>query len=164
MKFLFLLAVIAVIAIIFLKAKQRTRNAGNSDSPKISTPAPYFGKTVLSDPEQSLFIRLMEAMPEKVILAQVAVPALIGIRKNQNWQAQFNEISKKYVDFVVCNPDFTVYAVIELDDMSHQRGDRIKADAIKDVAFEAAGFRMIRFDVREMPDVETIKSKLTQLS
>jgi len=122
---------------------------------------PYYKKQFLTEPEQTLFIRLMEALPINVILAQVSMQALIGIKRNRNEQGQRNGIAKKYVDFVICRPDFSVAAVIELDDPSHERPDRIEADTVKNIAFRAAGIPLIRFDVRAMPTVEEIRARMT---
>lgn len=162
MKSLTLLIVFAVLAFIVLSLLKKRGRSG--ERPTANNGAiPYFRKMPLSDPEQVLFHRLSEAAPGAHVLAQVALPALVGIRKNPNWQAQFNEISRKYVDFIVCNPDLSVKAVIELDDSTHQRGERIRADAIKDYVFKTIGVPMIRFDVREMPSVETIRRTIEKI-
>lgn len=141
---------LALVALVFViqALKSRHRDTG---------PAPYYLKEPLSSPEQVLFHRLREALPEMIVLAQVAMPAMIGIRKNPNWQRQFNEISRKHVDFAICGPDLSLKAIIELDDSTHQRPDRIKSDAIKDATFTAIGIPVIRFNVRNMPDTNRIK-------
>lgn len=163
-KMIVLVVVLALIGLALkaMKGKRKTDGSDGSEiKPQSATgPAPYFKKAPLTEPEQVMFHRLREALPEQIILAQVAMSAMVGIRKNENWQTQFNEISRKYVDFVVCNQDFSMRAIIELDDSTHQRGERIKADAIKDAAFQAIGVPVVRFDVREMPTVETIRSAI----
>jgi len=167
MTHLIILSVIAVLCFIgaimvFIKI-MRNQNPqatdeqvvikGNFTKNNVRQIPPYFRKAPLSEPEQVFFHRLKEALPEKILLAQVSMSALLGVRKtgNDSYQTQFNEISRKYVDFVVCNQDFSVVAVIELDDSSHQRGDRIKADVVKDVAFQTINCPLIRFDNRSMP-------------
>ncbi len=87
---------------------------------------------------------------------------LVGIKKKNNpkWQTQFNEINQKHVDFVVCRPDFSVEAIVELDDSTHQRTNRIKSDVVKDVAFSAINYPLIRFHVRHMPSVEEIREAI----
>lgn len=130
---------------------------GDSDERTIP---PYYKKMPLTDDEQKLFIRLMEALPINVILAQVSMQALIGIKPNPNERTQRNKIDRKYVDFVICRPDFSVEAVIELDDSTHERPDRKKSDAVKDVAFSAVNCPLIRFHVRHMPSVEEIREAI----
>ncbi|MDD4929829.1 MAG: DUF2726 domain-containing protein [Gallionella sp.] len=62
------------------------------------------------------------------------------------------------LDFVVCNKDFSIVAVIELDDATHQRQDRQAADAKKDKALASAGVRIIRWQVMSIPDLASIQS------
>jgi hypothetical protein len=42
---------------------------------------PYFGKAPLTPAERELYVRLREAMPECVVLAQVALSSLVGVRE-----------------------------------------------------------------------------------
>ncbi len=61
-------------------------------------------------------------------------------------------------DFVVCNKDSRVIAVIELDDSSHWRNERRLADSKKDKALTSAGIPIVRWKVGALPDEQTIKS------
>lgn len=51
-------------------------------------------------------------------------------------------------------------AIVELDDGTHKREDRIKSDEIKNAAFAAIGVPLIRFHVRELPSVQQIRTAL----
>jgi very-short-patch-repair endonuclease len=53
--------------------------------------------------------------------------------------------------------DSSVLAVIELDDKSHESESRRRTDAKKDRATSAAGIRMIRWNVKAMPDQDFIR-------
>lgn len=120
---------------------------------------PYFGKAPLTPAERELYARLREAVPECVVLAQVALSSLVGVREQGNWRQWFNRISQKSVDFVLCLPhDFTVVAVIELDDRTHGRSDRQRADAAKDDALKVAGHPVLRFKCSDVPSVEKIRT------
>ena len=152
---LILLGIVAVLLLLaFIKAKSSTGAAGDTTR--------YYRKAVLSDVEQVLFQRLREALPDVVVLAQVALPAMIGLKKpvDRDYWALFNAIRAKHVDFVICNADFSVRAVVELDDGTHEREDRKKSDHIKNGAFAATGMPLIRFNVRQMPSVEQIRTAL----
>ncbi|MDP3511705.1 MAG: DUF2726 domain-containing protein [Sulfuritalea sp.] len=120
----------------------------------------FYGKKPLSEAEQVLYFRLKEAMPECIVLAQVALPALVGIESGRDYRAAFNRIASKYVDFVVCLTDFTVVAVVELDDKSHARPDRVRADTTKDNALRLAGHPILRFKVHRMPTVEQLRAAI----
>lgn len=148
-----LLAVLALVVRLVL-ARLRS-NSGQDPNP------PYFGKKPLTAPEMELYGRLREAMPECIVLAQVALSSLVGVKERDDWRLWFNRISQKSVDFVLCLPqDFTVVAVIELDDLSHARSDRQRADTAKNVALRVAGHPIIRFKRHAMPTINEIRATI----
>jgi very-short-patch-repair endonuclease len=49
------------------------------------------------------------------------------------------------VDFVVCLPDSTIVAAVELDDASHGSPVRIARDDKKNKALQAAGIKLLRY-------------------
>lgn len=157
MKTLLFIAFILAGALLLtaaLKAK-RSRRLGLVPTPQ------YYGKKPLTAPEQEMYRRLKQAMPECVVLAQVSLSSLVGVKEGEDWRRWFNRISQKSVDFVLCLPhDFTVVAVIELDDLSHTRPDRVRADTTKDVALRIAGHPILRFKRHTMPTVEQIRLRI----
>ena len=58
-------------------------------------------------------------IPDHVVLAQVAFSQLVGVKKGENFTAIWNRYNRLTADFVVCNKDFSIAAVLELDDRSH---------------------------------------------
>lgn len=168
MKTLIVLAILGWLIVMVLKAAKKKADSGAirakdtegdaTDSASNIRDARFFSKSVLTEIEQTLFHRLKEACSEQTVMAQVAMSALVGIRKSPEWKAHFNQISRKYVDFVLCNPDFSVFAVVELDDKTHEQYDRWKSDDVKNVAFKSAGIRLIRFKAKDLPSVEQIKA------
>lgn len=120
----------------------------------------YSPTKVMSKAEQILYFRLKDALPDHIVLAQVALSRVITPRKGQNALAAFRSISQKSLDFVVCHKDGSVLAAIELDDDSHKRQNRIKADAAKDSALESAGVKLVRWHVRSIPDEAEIKAMI----
>ncbi len=148
---LLLVFVIAAIAFLaFLKAKGQD---------KINNEVwPFYAKKPLSRAEQILYFRLTKALPEHIILAQVQLSRLLDVKKGNNFQAWSNRINRMSVDFVVCNKDSSILAVIELDDATHQREDRQAADAKKDKALASANVRVVRWEAKAIPDAATIQS------
>ncbi len=121
---------------------------------------PFYAKRPLSNPEQALYFRLVEALPDHLVLAQVQLSRFLGVKQGHDHQAWMNRINRMSADFVVCAKDASVLAVIELDDASHERAVRQSADARKESALKAAGIRLIRWRATALPDVATIKSTL----
>jgi very-short-patch-repair endonuclease len=121
---------------------------------------PLKPKPVLSIPEQKLYWRLVEALPDSVVLAQVQLSRMLQIEATQGRQAILNRIDRKSADFVVCSKDLQPRVVVELDDASHARAGRRKADADKDAAIKAAGLQVVRFSVKAMPSSEEIRTAI----
>jgi very-short-patch-repair endonuclease len=154
MKFILLLLLIFAVLMVLSFLKAKAAAAGEEGA------WPFYAKSPLSKPEQVLYFRLLQAMPEHIVLAQVQLSCLLGVKKGHNYRAWLNRINRMSADFVVCNKDLSIVAVIELDDATHQRQDRIIADAKKDRALTAAGIRVIRWQANSMPDVATIRATL----
>lgn len=87
------------------------------------------------------FFRLTQAFPNHIILAQVQFSQLLGVKKGYNYQSWLNRINRMSADFVVCNKDASIVAIIELDDATHHRADR-----------RAAEIRVIRWQAKSIPD------------
>lgn len=144
--------IVIVVALLFLKAKSQISSG--------SEVWPFYSKKLLSSPEQILYFRLIEALPENIILAQVQLSRFLGVKKGHNFHSWSNRINRMSADFVVCNKDSSIVAVIELDDSTHDKPDRQAADAKKDKALEAAEIKIIRWQAKSMPDITSIKSAL----
>lgn len=149
-----ILLLIIVVAAIAILAKVKSQGGSSNEA------WPFYAKKPLSQPEQILYFRLVQALPEHIVLAQVQLSRLLGVKKGNNYQAWFNRINRMSADFVVCNKDSSIVAVIELDDATHQREDRLAADAKKDRALSSADIRVIRWQVKAIPDIATIQSFL----
>ena len=147
---LFIVVVVALLGII--KAK-----SGSAIGNEVW---PFYAKKPLSQPEQVLYFRLVEALPEHIILAQVQLSRLLGVKKGNNYQSWLNRINRMSADFVVCNKDSSILAVIELDDTSHEKPDRQAADAKKDKALSAAEIKIVRWQAKAIPDITAIKAML----
>lgn len=80
------------------------------------------------------------------------------MKKGNDFQAWSNRINRMSADFVVCNKDSSIVAVIELDDATHQRKDRQTADAKKDKALSSADIRIVRLQAKALPDIVAIQS------
>lgn len=149
------LAVVVGIAAIVVAALQ-TKTGRASEAGEW----PYYAKKPLSAPEQILYLRLSGALPQHMVLAQVGLSRLLGVKKGSSFHAWNNRINRMSVDFVVCGKDSSIVAAIELDDASHDRDDRRVADAKKDRALAAAGIRIIRWQARAIPDEASIKAQI----
>jgi very-short-patch-repair endonuclease len=147
------LVAVAFVAVALFIAAKVTLVAGSEEGPW-----PFYAKKPLSVPEQILYFRLGKSLPEHIVLAQVGLSRLLGVKKGNNCQAWQNRVNRMSADFVVCSKDSSIIAVIELDDASHEREDRKVADAKKEKALAAAGIRIIRWQAKSLPDEIAIKA------
>ncbi len=152
--FVLLLVVLASVALAVLK-KRGLLGAGGG-------PWPFYVKRPLSQPEQILYHRLVRSLPEHIVLAQVQVSRVLGVKKGFNFHEWNNRINRLSYDFVVCTKDSTVLAAIELDDKSHASKSRAETDAKKEKASSAAGVRLIRWHVKSLPDQTEIQAAFTE--
>jgi hypothetical protein len=150
----FLLIALAAIALTVL----RKRGLSGPDNGTW----PFYAKPLLSQPEQVLYDRLVTSLPEQIILAQVQVSRVLGVKKGFNVREWNNRINRMSYDFVVCAKDSSVVAAIELDDPSHESSTRAEADERKAKATSAAGIRLIRWHVTSLPTRAAIKAALAQ--
>jgi hypothetical protein len=107
-------------------------------------------KPLLSQSEQLLYARLVRAFPGHVILAHVALSRFL------------------MANFVVCRPDFTAVAAVELDEPTTKSSDAQRCAARhkhhrKDVQLQAAGVKVIRVAAHDLPDERALKSLVAAL-
>lgn len=126
--------------------------------PKINT-SEFYGIKPLSKVEQVAYWRLVEACgPDKIILAQVAFSSFIrrkgGDRKGR--ASNFGKARQKVADFVICNKDFSIFAIVEIDDKTHTK----EKDEARDRITEAAGFKTFRVLAEELPTAIEFRSAL----
>lgn len=148
-----LVAVALACAILLISRPQRAP----------AVPPRYQQVRPLTDAEQALYWRLVEALPECVILSQVTFsrfmkPDTGGVAPRREYHALRNRISQKTIDFLVCLKDFTVVAAIELDDSSHVEA----SDHARDELLRAAGIAVLRMPSRDMPTVARLRELFTR--
>ncbi len=80
-----------------------------------------------------------------MICPKVRLADLVNVKSGYSkstWQKKFNRICSKHVDFVLCDPDLHVKLIVELDDRSHERQDRIERDSFVDAVLTGAGYKI----------------------
>lgn len=154
-----LLIVIAIIlivaAIIFVQRRGLLGKSGGDVWP-------FYTKRPLSNPEQVLYHRLVAALPGHIILAQVQVSRVLGVKKGFKFNEWNNRINRLSYDFVVCSKDSAVLMAIELDDKSHDKSSRADTDRKKEKATAAAGVPLVRWHVKSLPDAAAINAAVSQ--
>jgi hypothetical protein len=156
LKLLILVALVAMVGALAVLVLTRILRPAQG-----SVQWPFYAKKVLSPPEQILYHRLVRALPECLVLAQVQLSRVLGVKKGSNFGEWNNRINRLSLDFVVCLKDSTVVAAIELDDSSHKEARRAEADARKARALEAAGIKLLRWSTNSIPNEAAIRLAFT---
>jgi hypothetical protein len=113
---------------------------------------PLAARSVMTAREQELFRMLAELYPDHVVLAHVALSQFIDVTPGTSGRSGWrNRFSQLVADFVLCTKDFSIVAVIELDDLSPLGTDRRASDARKAFAVASAGLRLARIAAGPLP-------------
>lgn len=139
-----------ILALIFIISTVIKQNRAKSKLPLVLK-----RKQILTNREQQMFSILTSALPECVVLAQVAFSALVTA---DAWESR-NRFNRKVADFVLCSQNMNVIAVIELDDRSHI--GREHHDRERDAMLKQAGYTTIRYP--NIPTIETIRRDIEKL-
>jgi hypothetical protein len=112
-------------------------------------------KRLLTPNEIEFLYRLQRALPAHHVFPQVSFAAFLTddgkLSRKSSWavRARFD---RKIADYVVCDQNFSIIALVELDDRTHDA----KADRHRDAITRAAGYQTIRFQSRQKPSVAEI--------
>lgn len=115
---------------------------------------------VVSPPEKILYERLQKALPELVVLAQVHLPRVIQPASKS--KGPLERIIRKSLDFVICDAMFVPLVAIEVNDRSHNAGDRIASDIDKAAALKSAGIPLLTWEARKLPNVDAIRAAILE--
>ena len=122
---------------------------------KPETNAKFHPKRPLSEPEQILYWKLKTALPDHVVLPQIAFSRFLytkGATSKENFR-KFGSGRQKVADFLICNKSFYILAIVELDDSSHNP----QRDDARDEILKEAGLKLFRWKVGQMPTENEIK-------
>lgn len=134
--------ILLVICLSFIDQKSSRKSKGAQNYP-------FVLRRFLS-PQEHKFYQAIKAIADNygyVIMSKVRLADLVEVKKginNSEYYSHFAKIKAKHVDFVLCDSDtVTPIAVIEIDDKSHNRPDRIERDKFVDGLFEAVNLPII---------------------
>jgi len=155
------------------KSEAVTDASGSKDEASneiISDTSKYLLKnSLLTNREQNFFDVLSPVAAElgllvaiKPRLADFITVNLNQYEKGSGYFTYFNQINKKHVDFLLCEPLTTKPIVaLELDDKSHQQKDRIDRDEFVNKLYEEIGLPVLRI---ERYNQEILKEKLQNVA
>lgn len=108
----------------------------------------------LTDNEREFFWRMCKALPGTYIFPKVAASALLEPKKSarERRNSEFGEMSRKLVDFVICDAGLKLLCVVQLDDGTGEHNWNRKIDQY----FSRVGIKTIRWQSNLKPSFEQI--------
>jgi Protein of unknown function (DUF2726) len=155
-------SILMILGRLWLTIRRKTASA----STIAATPhdVPLAQRSILTPSEAKVFRVLQDAVGSQyAIFPQLSLWTLIDIpNKDCRDAAAFrNRISQKRVDFVLVDPaTLKTQMVIELDDRSHKREDRMTRDAFVENVLNRAGIKLVRIPVASTYESRTLRSRL----
>ncbi len=135
-----------------------------SQEPEPSLPKMMVNKKFITASEKNFYLVLRHVLGERGhVLAQVSLAQLIYLPGTNNTNpgraTWWNKLSRRSVDFLICDPDtLRPLVAIELDEPSHAKPKRQQRDMEVEQAFRAAGLPLLRvlagrsYNTREIAD------------
>lgn len=157
---LFLIVVGIVVGLLVSMMTKRTKHDDGLG---------FISRDVLFTPAERSFLGVLEQALDsryrifgKVRLGDIVKPAK-GLTAGKRATAQ-NRINQKHVDFVVCAAaDLALIGVLELDDQSHGREDRVERDELVDQALAMAGIPVLRFSGKKGYALQEVRARLAEI-
>lgn len=147
---MFIMILDKVIFPLIAKRKRKGRTTAPKSNLKIYTSGSYLNAyhavPLLTNREQKEYQKLRQYAQEKNVLICPKVRLLDLVTPkpgSKNYKALLSKVMSKHVDFVICNQNMQVLGIIELDDTTHLRKDRIERDEFVDTVLKGAGYRIV---------------------
>lgn len=139
-----------IIIPLIAKKKRKGRSIAPKNSIKIYNSgdycSAYHAVPLLTSREQNEYQKLRVYAQERnvIICPKVRLLDLVNPKPgSKNYQTLLHKVMSKHVDFVICSQDMQVLGIIELDDTTHLRKDRIQRDEFVDTVLLGCGYKIL---------------------
>ncbi len=152
--------ILAAILIVYVAIEVLSQPIGPEKLPYVKK------KYLLTQSERKLFAILNESFSQQYyIFPQIHIASIINVKSGtREWQKYFNKIIRKSNDFTIFDKvNISPLLAIELDDITHDREDRIERDGFVDSAFNAAGIPIKHIKTVDLDNPEKIKIEILQI-
>lgn len=124
----------------------------------VNIPRQYKAKELMTNNEIEFFQRLIKAFPQYYVFPQVSLGAILAAAEIDAAQRNGTRMTfaQKMADYVICNQQMKIVAIVELDDKTHNK----EKDDKRDNMLQTAGYKTIRFESKHKPTVEELAKLL----
>lgn len=89
-------------------------------------------------------LRYIAEIKGYIICPKIRLLDIIKPRSGEKkYKTLLYKVQSKHVDFVICDQNMNIKAIIELDDSSHNRQDRMERDQFVDTILTSVGYKVI---------------------
>lgn len=147
----FIIMIIAVVLILVLTSKDNNRSKNKNYEVKYVNKKIYPYKRVNLLTKRELdFYQNLKPLCDRYnlhIIAKIRFADLVEVDNNmtKEYNKYFNSIKSKHIDFALTNPEnMEIQYLIELDDRTHERYDRIHRDIFVNQVCDENDYKLIR--------------------
>lgn len=122
----------------------------------------YKQAAILAESGRTLYWRLVEALPDCVVIPQIAVgrfvrPITDGRLPLPQYRALQDRLMQYRVDYLVCRQDFSIVAGVELDEVSQPLSRYNEPTEI----LRLAGVPLLRIPSSTLPTADQLRTRFT---
>ena len=135
----------SIVILIYRKLKKRYKRKQIENDEKDYNQC-YQAKSILTVNEWHEHRKLLEYATQKklIVCPKVRLLDIIEPRSDQRDNTSLRyKVQSKHVDFVICDNNMNIKAILELDDSSHDRKERIERDQFVDQILTSVGYKII---------------------
>ncbi len=136
-----------VVLVIFLILVLYDKKGKKIETEPSSYKGCYKARYLLTKNEYAEYKKLKLLLEEKgyMIFPKVRLFDIIEPISNQkNYKTLMYKIQSKHVDFLICDSDLYIKAIVEIDDKSHDTKSRSERDSFVDEILQDVGYPVIR--------------------
>ena len=138
--------IILILAVLLFQQYTQNIQTGEEKSDRSTYEGCYQGKYLLTKNEWYAYKKLqpLAASMGLLVCPKVRLLDILEPRKGEkDYKSLFWKIQAKHVDFLICDQNLHIKAVLELDDSSHDRQDRKDRDEFVDKILQDVGYIVI---------------------
>lgn len=119
----------------------------------------YKKEYLITKTERELYYLLKEITQKNnlEIFTQVSLYEIVKIKNNNNYNKNFNKISRKTIDFIITDKNTKIKLCIELDDYTHNKPKRIERDIFVNNLFKEINLPLLRIQANNYYNKEILE-------
>ena len=124
---------------------------------------PYQKRKYFLTPTEKMFFEVLLQIinNQYFIFPQIPMSSVIEVASGYHWRTYFNKIIRKSFDFVIFDKqNLNVLLVIELDDRSHERPDRIKRDRFVNESLKVVGLEILHIKPQQNYNTQELSQQI----